>query len=208
MKRLMLGVHRSIEKHAEDVAVKIAAKAPRSPSYPPNGGLTDEERQSLQSLETGLALNGFRVTCVRSGHEALAAARAETFDAVVSDIYMPEGDGLEFARAIRALSPQTPLILMTAQGSVELAVQAVAEGAQDFIAKPFEMAAMAELLQRILAARREAEARPNVAAQLDELAQARLIGRCAAMVRVYKLIAHAARTDATALLTGESGTGK
>ena len=170
--------------------------------------VADDEPSIRLLLETGLALNGFRVTSVRSGHEALAAAQAVNFDAVVSDIYMPDGDGLEFARELRALRPQTPLILMTAQGTVELAVQAVAEGAHDFIAKPFEMAAMAELLRRILDSRREAAAPPAETARLDELAQSRLVGRCPAMVAVYKLIAHAARTEATVLITGESGTGK
>jgi len=170
--------------------------------------VADDEPSIRLLLETGLALNGFRVTCVRSGSEALAAARASDFAAVVSDIFMPDGDGLAFARELRAIKPHTPLILMTAQGSVELAVQAVAEGARDFIAKPFEMAAMADLLKRVLRARREAEAASGVAAQLDELAQSRLIGRCPAMVRVYKLIAHAAGADATVLICGESGTGK
>lgn len=170
--------------------------------------VADDEPSIRLLLETGLALNGFRVTSVRSGHEALATAQAVNFDAVISDIYMPDGDGLEFARELRALRPQTPLILMTAQGTVELAVQAVAEGAYDFIAKPFEMAAMAGLLRRMLDSRREAELQPDETARLDELAQSRLIGRCPAMVAVYKLIAHAARTEATALITGESGTGK
>lgn len=178
--------------------------------------VADDEPSIRLLLETGLALNGFRVTCVRSGREAMEAARAGSFAAVISDIFMPDGDGLEFARELRALKPNTPLILMTAHGSVELAVQAVAEGAEDFIAKPFEMAAMADLLKRALHSRREAEAASNAtsgatsgaAAELDELAQSRLVGRCPAMVRVYKLIAHAARADATVLICGESGTGK
>ncbi|MGH9842167.1 MAG: sigma-54-dependent transcriptional regulator [Blastocatellia bacterium] len=174
--------------------------------------VADDEPSIRLLLETGLSLNGFRVTSVRSGSEALEAARAGDFAAVISDIFMPDGDGLAFARELRALKPRTPLTLMTAHGSVELAVQAVAEGARDFIAKPFEMAAMADLLKRVLHAQREAEAAlgaaSGAASQLDELAQSRLIGRCPAMVRVYKLIAHAARTDATVLICGESGTGK
>lgn len=169
--------------------------------------VVDDEPSIRQMLEAGLRLNGFGVTCVRTGHEALAAARDCAFDAVISDIYMPDGDGMELARDLRALSPHTPLILMTAHGSVELAVEAVAEGARDFIAKPFAMAELIALVRRILADRSDAE--PEAGGDpLDKLAQSRLIGRCAAMVKVYKLIAHAARTDATVLITGESGTGK
>ena len=155
-------------------------------------------------------LNGFRVTCARTGREALQAARASSFDAVVSDIFMPDGDGLEVVRELRAISPATPIILITAQGSVELAVRAVSEGASDFIAKPFEVAALAALVRRHLDSRIEAEADPtaNDAAFVDEFSNSGLVGRSAAMVNVYKLIAHAARTEATVLVLGESGTGK
>jgi DNA-binding NtrC family response regulator len=155
-------------------------------------------------------LNGFRVTCARTGREALQAARASSFDAVVSDIFMPDGDGLEVVRELRAISPATPIILITAQGSLELAVRAVSEGASDFIAKPFEVAALAALVRRHLDSRVEAEAdiAPADASFVNEFSNSGLVGRSAAMVNVYKLIAHAARTDATVLALGESGTGK
>jgi DNA-binding NtrC family response regulator len=162
------------------------------------------------TLETGLSLNGFRVTCARTGREALQAARASRFDAVVSDIFMPDGDGLDVVRELRAISPKIPIILITAQGSVELAVRAIAEGANDFIAKPFEIAALAGLVRRHLKSRHEAEgdSAPEGAALLDEFSRSGMVGRSAPMVSVYKLIAHAARTEATVLVLGESGTGK
>jgi DNA-binding NtrC family response regulator len=161
-------------------------------------------------LETGLTLNGFRVTCARTGREALQAARASSFDAVVSDIFMPDGDGLDVVRELRAISPATPIILITAQGSLELAVRAVSEGASDFIAKPFEVAALAALVRRHLDSRIEAEAdtSPSDVSFINEFSNSGLVGRSAAMVNVYKLIAHAARADATVLVLGESGTGK
>jgi len=177
---------------------------------PPHILVADDEPAIRLMLETGLTLNGFRVTCARSGREALEAARTSAFDAVVCDIYMPDGDGLAVVPELRAISPTTPIILMTAQGSVELAVRAVSEGASDFIAKPFEVAALAALIRRYHDARREAEASaPSESeALLSELSHSGLIGRSPAMVAVYKLIAHAARTDAAVLVTGESGTGK
>ena len=172
--------------------------------------VADDERSIRLTLETGLTLNGFRVTCARTGREAIQAARDSHFDAVISDVIMPDGDGLEVLRSLRAISPTVPIILITAQGSVELAVRAVSEGASDFIAKPFEVAALASLVRRHLKARAEAE--PNDAAQegalIHEFSGSGLIGRSAAMVNVYKLIAYAARTDATVLVLGESGTGK
>ncbi len=169
--------------------------------------IADDERTIRLMLETGLAVNGFRVSSARSGREALAALRAQSFDAVVCDVFMPDGDGLEVVRALRALNPALPIILITAQGSLELAVQAVAEGATDFIAKPFELAQLAALLHRYVAARREADSTPTLATP-EDFSQSGLLGRSAAMVQVYKLIAHAARNEAAVLITGESGTGK
>ena len=172
--------------------------------------VADDERSIRLTLETGLTLNGFRVTCARTGREALQAARASSFDAVVSDIFMPDGDGLDVVRELRAISPATPIILITAQGSLELAVRAVSEGASDFIAKPFEVAALAALVRRHLDSRLEADAdtSPIDVSFIDEFSNSGLVGRSAAMVNVYKLIAHAARADATVLVLGESGTGK
>jgi DNA-binding NtrC family response regulator len=180
------------------------------PEHSPHILVADDERSIRLTLETGLTLNGFRVTCARTGREALEAARASVFDAVVSDIFMPDGDGLEVVRELRATSPGIPIILITAQGSVELAVRAVAEGASDFIAKPFEIAELSALVRHHLSARREAELGGAPAGVLspDEFSRSGLVGRSAVMVGVYKLIAHAARTDATVLVLGESGTGK
>jgi len=172
--------------------------------------IADDERSIRLTLEAGLTLNGFRVTCVRTGREVINLTQKEEFDAVICDIFMPDGDGLEVARNLRESNPQTPLILMTAQGSVELAVKAVAEGATDFIAKPFEIAALASLVRRSISARKEANANNEKESEslAQEFSRSGLVGRSSAMVAVYKLIARAARTDATVLVTGESGTGK
>ena len=169
--------------------------------------VADDERSIRLMLETGLTLNGFRVTSVRNGREALDAMSAAKFDAVLSDIYMPDLGGLELVDALRAVDPNLPIVLMTAQGSLQVAVEAVTRGASDFIGKPFDISAVVDLLRRLLEARREADAVPASEPDL-ELAQAGLVGRSAPMIVVYKLIAQAARTEATVLILGESGTGK
>ena len=172
--------------------------------------VADDERSIRLMLETGLSLNGFRVTSVRTGREAREAAGAQRFDAILSDIYMPDGGGLELVEALRATSPNLPIILMTAQGSLQAAVEAVARGASDFIGKPFEIAAVVALLRRFVEARKEAEIS---AAEEEEpvsadLSHSGLVGRAVPMIMVYKLVAQAARSDATVLIMGESGTGK
>ena len=91
--------------------------------------VVDDQHSIRLMLESGLSLNGFRVSCAGNGAEALAAATTEEFDAVISDIYMPDGDGLAMVQELRVHFPSLPIILMTAQGSVELAVRAVEEGA-------------------------------------------------------------------------------
>src|ERR1035437_5368137 len=169
--------------------------------------IADDERSIRLMLETGLTLNGFRVTSARNGREALEAASAGKFDAVLSDIYMPDLGGLELVDALRAVDPNLPIVLMTAQGSLQVAVEAVTRGASDFIGKPFDISAVVDLLRRLLEARREADAVPVSAPDL-ELTQAGLVGRSAPMIVVYKLIAQAARTEAAVLILGESGTGK
>lgn len=183
--------------------------------------VADDDRLIRLTLEAGLSLYGFCVSLARSGREALDAALEKRFDGIISDVYMPDGDGLMVLRELRSSQPETPIILMTAVGSVNLAVRAIEEGATDFIAKPFEVEALADLLRRHLKARVESGARPNPLSAEDDGASSEawqpelnddgfsgLIGRSPAMVKTYKLIAHAARMDATVLVTGESGAGK
>jgi DNA-binding NtrC family response regulator len=178
---------------------------------PPHILVADDDKSIRLLLDTGLKLNGFQVTVVRSGREALEAAKATPFDAVLSDIYMPDGGGLELVEDLVRVQPSAPVILMTAQGSVETAVDAVSRGAADFVGKPFELSVLVETLNRHLRARAEAalEVPPSLEPDIkDQLSRSGLVGRSAPMIMVYKLIAQAARSEATLLITGQSGTGK
>src|SRR5215467_11497551 len=187
-------------------------------TQPPQILVADDDRLIRLTLEAGLSMYGFRVSLARSGREALQAALEKRFDGIISDVYMADGDGLMVLRELRSSQPETPIILMTAVGSVNLAVRAIEEGATDFIAKPFEVEAIADLLRRHLRARVEtdasshsfaaAESVDSAAWPEDDFSGSGLIGRSPAMVKIYKLIAHAARMDATVLVTGESGAGK
>src|ERR1017187_5818262 len=157
--------------------------------------IADDERSIRLMLETGLTLNGFRVTSARTGREALEAVSSGQFDAVLSDVYMPDGNGLDLVGSLRAIDANLPIVLMTAQGSLQIAVEAVARGATDFIGKPFEISALVALLRRYLDARREADSAEEVEEPKEDFSRSGLVGRSAAMVSVYKLIAYAARAD-------------
>src|SRR5262245_63329694 len=96
--------------------------------------IADDDRLIRLTLEAGLSLYGFRVSCARSGREAMEAAHEKRFDGIISDVYMPDGDGLMVLRELRTSQPKVPIILMTAVGSVNLAVRAIEAGATDCMA--------------------------------------------------------------------------
>ena len=177
-------------------------------SYQPKILVADDDRSIRLMLETGLTLNGFRVSSVRSGREAVDAVSTGEYDAILSDVYMPDGGGLELVDSLRSTDLKIPIVLMTAQGSLQVAVEAVSRGATDFIGKPFDISALVALLRRYLEARREADAAEPEEEQEQDFSRSGLVGRSSVMVQVYKLIAQAARADVNVLITGESGTGK
>lgn len=158
------------------------------------------------ALEVPLRLSGYDVVAVSGGREALTLGQEKRFDVVLTDIYMPGITGLEVVREFRRISPDTRIIAMTAQGSLEVALQAIEEGAFDFIAKPFDIDEVLALVSR--AAHQPEMAQAANPGPDKDFSGSRLIGHSPQMVRAYKLTAHAARTSATVLIEGESGTGK
>lgn len=172
--------------------------------------VVDDERGARMALEVPLRMSGYDVAAATCGREAIAMGQGKRFDVVLTDIYMPDITGLEVVREFRRFSPDTKIIAVTAQGSLEIAMQAVEEGAFDFIAKPFNIDDVLSIVSRaahhsqLLATTAQATG-PD---PLRDFSASGLIGHSPQMVRAYKLTAHAARTGATVLIEGESGTGK
>ncbi len=160
--------------------------------------VVDDDPHIAQALVDRFVARGFAVSSAASGREALAKIGREQPDVVLLDLQIPEGDGFSVLRKLKEEGVEATVVVITAFGTVDKAVQAMKEGAYDFIQKPFEPTLVEETVRRAL--ERSAFKRV-VRAQAPE---AELIGMAAAV----ELARKAARSDATVLLLGESGTGK
>ena len=164
----------------------------------------DDDAAMGKVLGALLAQGGLEPHHVREGTEALAALESRPFDLVVTDLRMPGMDGMALLAQLVARWPDVPVIMLTAHGTVPLAVEAMRAGAADFVLKPFDREELLFVIRKVLAgAERHADAVPAPATTTHEL-----IGESAAMREVHTLIARVAPGVATVLVLGESGTGK
>ena len=171
--------------------------------------IVDDEDQMRDLLAKVLEKNGYQVTTAPDGGSALALLEKESMDLVVTDVRMPGMDGMEALKAIKELNPDTGVIIMTAFGSIDQAVQAVKEGAHDYISKPFKID---EMLLTIRKALEERRLRREVTTLRQELRTRyhfeNLIGKSRAMQEVFRLIEQVATSRSTVMIYGKSGTGK
>ncbi|MCC6861537.1 MAG: sigma-54-dependent Fis family transcriptional regulator [Bryobacterales bacterium] len=166
--------------------------------------LIDDDEAITATLTAFLTSRGYPVETANEGEEGLSLARTGRFPIVLSDIYIDRVSGLEILRAARAGNPEAAVILMTAHGSVRTTVEAESGGAFDYLAKPFEMSALLEVVERAERARSAPAA--VIPEGLEEYGE--MVGASPAMVEVYKRIARTSRCDETVLITGETGVGK
>jgi two-component system nitrogen regulation response regulator GlnG len=171
--------------------------------------IADDEEGLRWVLEKGLKQAGYRVTAVKDGEAALQEAGAEPFDLIFLDIRMPGVDGLTLLGKIREARPDAQVVIMTAHGTMETAIQAMQRGAYDYLAKPFDMDEVLLLAERALSVRRLSQEVSRLKTGLQEVWEfGALVGRHPRMQEVYKTIGRVASSDVTVLLRGESGTGK
>ena len=174
----------------------------------------DDDAASRGLMEQILLEDHHAVTVCSDGAEAIRLldeerAKGDEFDAVVSDIRMVEADGLEVLDWVRSHAVETPVLLVTAFGNVDGAVDAIRRGAYDYISKPYDVAQIKLVVDRALRHRSlSAENRRLKREIRDRYALQNVVGRSEAMLQVYKTAARVALTDATVLVVGESGTGK
>ncbi len=171
--------------------------------------VVDDDESALESLRQIFEHEGFAVSVARSGEEALDALRSDGHEVVLADLRMPGMDGLDLLRAIKAIRPETEVVIMTAFGTIEKAVEAMREGAYDFVTKPLKRPLVVRSVTR--AHEKAVLKAENLALrqELDAVAGERnLIGTSPAMRKVLDTIVQVAPASATVLLQGESGTGK
>lgn len=171
--------------------------------------IVDDELVVRDSLDKWFASEGYETGSAASAREALLAVQQQHWDLALVDIKMPGMDGIELQKRLRAADPNLTVIIMTGYASVETAVQALKQGAYDYITKPIDPDELVHLVANAIAHKRDREELLKLKENLEEIyPETQLIGTSPLMKRVLELIQMVAPTDTTVLISGESGTGK
>jgi two-component system, NtrC family, response regulator HydG len=174
--------------------------------------VVDDESGILDTLRILLRNEGFEVATAQGGKAGLEQIRAGTHDLILSDVRMPQVSGLDILNAAREQDPMTPVILMTAQASLQSAISAVNSGAFYYIQKPFSNDELVAILRRACEYRavkvENTQLKQEIRRRDKTTSTTRPIGKSKRFLDVLKLAEHVAPTDSTVLIQGESGTGK
>lgn len=171
--------------------------------------IIDDEPNFLLLLERTLKDEGYEVISAGKSIEALGAAENEPFDAVITDLAMPDIEGIELMQRIRKVYPEMPFIIITGVGTIEKAVEAMKKGAYDFITKPFELDKIRSTLKRAIEyGELHRELRYLRQEVQNKYLYNNIIAKSKCMQNIFKLVDQIADSMATVLIQGESGTGK
>jgi nitrogen regulation protein NR(I) len=170
--------------------------------------IIDDDDQLRKSFHKLLTEEGYKAQGAASGEAGLEIIRRRLPDLVIVDIRLPGMDGLQTFEAIHALEPKLPVIIMTAYGTTETAIEATKMGAFDYILKPFEIPDMLAVIKQALEAGRFMRTPVQMDGSPNKAGHEAIVGRSKPMQDVYKAIGRVSTSDATVLIRGESGTGK
>jgi DNA-binding NtrC family response regulator len=171
--------------------------------------VADDEKNIREGLAASLEMDGYLTVCAADGNEAWNLFGKGDIDLVITDLKMPGIDGQELMRRILAETPGFPVVILTGHGTVESAVNAMREGAWDFLTKPVNLDRLSLLVKRALENRQLVLRQREMEADLERnRLSGKMIGKSAAMRKVIDTISRAAPTKASILITGESGVGK
>lgn len=171
--------------------------------------IVDDDQRNREMLAEALQQADFRIELAVSGEEAIDKGGRQEYDAVFSDIKMAPVSGMEVLETFRTASPETPVVLMTAFGSVEIAIQAMKHGAFDYITKPVNLDELVLVAHRAVEHCRLVRDHRHLQHVFSERPRAAsIIGQSRKMVEVFKVVGKIARSRTSVLIQGESGTGK
>ncbi len=171
--------------------------------------IVDDETSILMLLNEALTAWGYQVATAGTATDALAVVRTQVFDAAITDIRMPDMSGLELLKQLKAHDESIEVVIMTGYPTIASAVEALKEGAYDYLSKPLILDELKHLMQRLMERRFLRGEVHTLRARLgEELTVNELIGASAVMQRVKEIIGKVAVTDSPVLIEGESGTGK
>jgi len=175
----------------------------------PNILVVDDDESLRNAVAKVLRAEGHSVFCAGCGGEAMSLLRTQNAALVISDLVLPDLDGLALLKAARELQPEVEVVMITGHGSVEKAVEAMRSGAYDFIQKPIDSAGLLKAVAKALEKHRLSSENRQLRRQLQQQRSLdALIGACPAIQAAKKLIRQIASTNVTVLIQGESGTGK
>ncbi|HEX4621883.1 MAG TPA: sigma-54 dependent transcriptional regulator, partial [Myxococcaceae bacterium] len=166
--------------------------------------VVEDESNLRKVLATMLRRTGYEVTVAEDGEQGLAEMNKNGADIVVTDLVMPKLGGLDLLKAVNANQPDVPVIIITAHGTVDSAVEAIKLGAFDYITKPFDQSE----LQAVIAKAAKTHDIALTAPRPDGKSRLAIIGESTHMQEIFKILEKVADTPSTVLITGESGTGK
>ena len=171
--------------------------------------IVDDDAAHRKMLTAVLSNEGYDVYEAADGKKAVSAIDESFYDLIIMDIKMKEMDGIEALKQIKQLSPQIPIVMMTAFSSVDTAVDALKSGAFDYLTKPIDIEEVKIIVKKTIKYRRLEQENKYLRERIDDRFDfSEIIGRSPAMKRVFETVSLVAPTQATALITGESGTGK
>jgi DNA-binding NtrC family response regulator len=171
--------------------------------------VVDDESKMRRLLQMFFEEDSYSVTLAENGEEAMEKVSASHPDLVICDMRMPRINGIELLRHIKAVSPELPVIIMTAYGEVKTAVEAMTLGAENYVTKPLDMEELRILASRAIEKRSLIKENIQLRAELDSRFDiSNFVGRSEKIEKVFRLIEQVAPTNTTVLVTGESGTGK
>lgn len=168
--------------------------------------IIEDDRNIATGLQKAMRANGYEVAVQARGDDGLAQALAESYDVVITDLKLPGIEGLDLVRQLHQAKPKLPIILITAHGTTETAIEATKWGAFDYVPKPFEVEELLDLIAKAI----ESSRLMSEPVEMGDAASVRtaIVGKSRAMQAIYKEIGRIAATPVTVLIRGDTGTGK